>query len=389
MHNPGQMQTRLRWFWSWALVVLLASVSLLAHVSAATASAQAQPGQRCFVQTNQCISGPIRSYWERNGGLSVFGYPISPRQTERVEGRTLPVQWFERDRLEDHGARGVLAGRLGARLLELQGRPWETFPHDTVVPPGCRYFVETQHTLCEPFLSYWNNNGGLARFGYPITQSMGESVGNWFGIVQYFERRRMEHHTELSDTKHAVLLGLLGRTIRDVEALTACPTPLYDRWALAYTRISFRGDLGCPQPVARDIPAVWQLYEHGMMIWLDRGDQRTIYAIVFMSDSILPSSYRQFVDTWDASQPASSGLAPPAGLLEPMRGFGKVWRENPDVRAQLGWATTPEAADRTDVQGWSSGGAMLWLLLSNDFRHQLAIVYAFVPGGGVEAVSGF
>jgi hypothetical protein len=32
---------------------------------------------------------------------------------------------------------------------------------------------------------------------------------------------------------------------------------------------------------------------------------------------------------------------------------------------------------------------MLWLLLSNDFRHQLAIVYAFVTGGGVEAVSGF
>lgn len=57
--------------------------------------------------------------------------------------------------------------------------------------------------------------------------------------------------------------------------------------------------------------------------------------------------------------------------------------------AQLGWATTPEAADRADVQGWSSGGAMPWLLLSNDFRHQLVIVYAFVPGGGVEAVSGF
>ena len=108
-----------------------------------------------------------------------------------------------------------------------------------------------------------------------------------------------------------------------------------------------------------------------------------------MSNSTIPTSYRQFADTWDASQPASGGLVPPAELLEPMRGFGKVWRETPDVRAQLGWATTPEAADRADAQGWSSGGAMLWLLLSNDFRHQLAIVYAFVPGGGVEAVSGF
>ena len=32
---------------------------------------------RCFPETGQCISGRFRSFWEENGGLAVFGYPIA------------------------------------------------------------------------------------------------------------------------------------------------------------------------------------------------------------------------------------------------------------------------------------------------------------------------
>src|SRR5687767_3726702 len=31
---------------------------------------QPQQGERCFPETNQCISGVIRAYWEGNGGLA-------------------------------------------------------------------------------------------------------------------------------------------------------------------------------------------------------------------------------------------------------------------------------------------------------------------------------
>jgi hypothetical protein len=41
---------------------------------------------------------------------------------ETVEGRTIAVQWFERDRLEIQLDGTITAGRLGARALELQGR---------------------------------------------------------------------------------------------------------------------------------------------------------------------------------------------------------------------------------------------------------------------------
>jgi Tol biopolymer transport system component len=194
----------------WGIVLLLLISSGLFAVSVV-----AQTEQRCFSETDYCISGPIRSYWEQNGGLPVFGYPITEQRTETVEDRTIVVQWFERDRLEIQADGTVTAGRLGARALELQGRPWRTFPTVDTAPADCRYFAETQHTLCPPFRAYWEQNGGLERFGYPITQPMQENLGirNGTHTVQYFERRRMEHHPA-NDPPADVLLGRLGAEVR-------------------------------------------------------------------------------------------------------------------------------------------------------------------------------
>jgi hypothetical protein len=182
--------------------------------------AQAATNERCFAETSYCISGPIRTYWERNGGLAVFGYPITALRTETVEQSWEgPVQWFQRDRLEDHSAdgQGVLAGRLGDSALQLQGINWRTLPGDGSVMAGCRFFRETQFNVCEPFLSYWQANGGLERFGYPLTRARQETLEGREYTVQYFERRRMELHPENAGTPYAVLLGLLGRDVYAVE----------------------------------------------------------------------------------------------------------------------------------------------------------------------------
>jgi hypothetical protein len=350
--------------WRIALVLWLILLGLGALLPATT---QAAERQRCFRETGYCVRGAILDYWERNGGLPVFGYPISEPRIETVEGSWIGlVQWFERDRLEDHGSEGVLAGRLGAWLLEWQGRPWEIWPtQPPEAAPGCRYFAVTGHTLCEPFLSYWERNGGLSRFGYPITEPTTEESEGWTGRAQYFERRRMEHHPELAGTPYEVLLGLLGRTVRDVETLATCPHPLYAPWKLAYTRVGFGGELGCPESTLRDIPAAIQSFEGGQMIWVDRGASgRVIYTLFFDAGGSV-RGYQGFMDEWDERQPASGSLRPPAGLLEPERGFGKVWRENAEVRERLGWATTPEKAGRADVQDWR-GGVMLWLALQSD-----------------------
>ncbi|WP_157041146.1 hypothetical protein [Roseiflexus sp. RS-1] len=59
---------------------------------------QARTGERCFAETGFCISGRIREFWEQNGGLPVFGFPITPVTLNFVDGREITVQWFERNR---------------------------------------------------------------------------------------------------------------------------------------------------------------------------------------------------------------------------------------------------------------------------------------------------
>src|SRR4029079_5141654 len=65
--------------------------------------------------------------------------------------------------------------------------------------------------------SYWQQNGGLERFGYPLTRAWQQNLDGHEYTVQYFERRRVELHPENAGTPYAMLLGLLGRDVFAVE----------------------------------------------------------------------------------------------------------------------------------------------------------------------------
>jgi hypothetical protein len=74
---------------------------------------------RMFTETGFYVGGPFWSYWRDNGGLMIFGFPLSDELEE--EGRT--VQYFERCVMEWHpdnpvGFR-VLLRRLGAQALRV------------------------------------------------------------------------------------------------------------------------------------------------------------------------------------------------------------------------------------------------------------------------------
>src|SRR5438105_1275077 len=78
--------------------------------------------------------------------------------------------------------------------------------------PGVQWFAATGHTLRSTFLAYWTKYGGLAQFGYPITEEFVEPAGASGKeplTVQYFERNRFEHHPENAGTPYEVLLGSL------------------------------------------------------------------------------------------------------------------------------------------------------------------------------------
>jgi len=190
---------------------------------------QAQSDQRCFAETGYCIAGPIRAFWERNGGLMVFGFPITPQQEERVEGLPTQVQWFERSRLELHPENpppyDVLIGRMGAERLRQRRIDWKTLP-SAAPEPDCRVFAETGHAVCGDILTAWQASGlnidddpsisepeSLALFGLPLSDPRSErmSDGQTY-VVQWFERARFELHPENAPPFN-VLLGLLGREL--------------------------------------------------------------------------------------------------------------------------------------------------------------------------------
>ncbi len=75
------------------------------------------------------------------------------------------------------------------------------------------FYGATGHTLGGIFKTYWEQHGGLAQFGYPITEEFQEvslTDGKTY-TTQYFERARFEQHPENKGTQYEVLQGLLGR----------------------------------------------------------------------------------------------------------------------------------------------------------------------------------
>lgn len=173
-----------------------------------------------FPETGHTLAYGFREFYERQGGLPIFGLPLTEVFVE--DGR--PVQYFERARLEWHGNLGqTQAGHLGRWAAEaLAGHP--AFAPVEAPPPGSVRFAETGHSLGGAFYEYWRANGGLATFGYPISEAFEEQSAqdSKAYTVQYFERARFELHPE-SPPAYRVQLGHLGR-----QLLAARPAP---EWA--------------------------------------------------------------------------------------------------------------------------------------------------------------
>lgn len=127
----------------------------------------------------------------------------------------------------------------------------------------------------------------------------------------------------------------------------ACPLPITTTLTLVLDA-SAASSLGCPRNEAMVMAAARQPFEHGLMLW--RKDVNLIYGLG-------PDQTWFFTgDTWRDGDPSDDpAIIPPNGLYEPVRGFGKVWRERPGVREALGWATAEEAAFNAIIQEFPSG----------------------------------
>ncbi len=192
-------------------------------------AASVHAAEQCFVETGYCIDGRIAEFWNKQGGLSVFGFPIGPAETITVDGKQVTQQNFERQRIEYHASNAkpydILLGRLGADVLTGQGRDWYAFSKSGN-QPGCMYFAQTDQSVCGLILERWKATGieldgrsgltdaeRLALHGLPLSGLVTETLSDGRQYqVQWFERTRIELHPQ-NQPPYNVQQGLLGREL--------------------------------------------------------------------------------------------------------------------------------------------------------------------------------
>lgn len=122
----------------------------------------------------------------------------------------------------------------------------------------------------------------------------------------------------------------------------------------------------CPLSDMVEVQAAHQLYERGEMMW--RADRQEILVLY------LDGTYEYFADTYEEGEALDypDDLAePPTPAALPIRGFGKVWVSNPQVREKLGWANAHETIHNLTTQAIADGK------LGQDF----SIEYLTLPTG--------
>jgi hypothetical protein len=193
---------------------------LLVGLSGATVSAQ--QNLVYFPQTGHFLGGAFRTYFDNNGSVGIFGYPVTEEYVRSSDG--VIVQYFERARFELRGTEFdtvvVRQGDIGSEAAAQLGynfAPVAPFP-DTATR---RYFPETGHSLRGGFKAFWDANNGAKVFGAPISEEFTEFLVNGQRhTVQYFERARFELHGD------QILLGRLGIGLAPCQQLPPRPQSL-------------------------------------------------------------------------------------------------------------------------------------------------------------------
>ena len=273
-----------------------------------------------------------------------------------------------------------------------------TYPQGSTAPEIIRsagYVPETGHNIASLFMDYFNSTGPvyengrvvngpmfdwLSAFGYPVTEPYWTTIrvaGQERQILfQAFQRRILTYSPQKAPG-WKVEMGNVGAQYYswryETPALTCARVPVRGFGRVWAANRSVQAGVGCPveyPPFNTEmvVQTAYQPFENGAMLWISRTtwtQEKLIY--VFFNDG----TFQQFDDTWRDGEPVNSGLTPPSGRFEPVRGFGKVWREGTGarVRERLGWAVEPERGGNGAYQRlqkgemyWSGAVDKIWVL---------------------------
>ncbi len=144
------------------------------------------------------------------------------------------------------------------------------------------------------------------------------------------------------------------------SATPECAYPVAPELYAAWQRTE-PGGLGCANGPAQKGQWGWQAFQNGEMFWFGATGQ-----ILILYDD---ATWTIVQDFWHDGLPdLSCEATPPAGLWQPIRGFGMAWCQIPGVRDRLGWALGSELAFESTYQAFAEGslishplGGALWL----------------------------
>ena len=109
-----------------------------------------------------------------------------------------------------------------------------------------------------------------------------------------------------------------------------------------------------PTPVIGAIYLAEQRFERGWMFWLQPNQQIWLLTV----DDGGRNKWSVYDDTFvDGEAESDPEIVAPEGFLQPIRGFGKLWRENLEVRTAIGWAVEDEKGHTTRYEYHHGGTA--------------------------------
>jgi anti-sigma factor RsiW len=123
--------------------------------------------------------------------------------------------------------------------------------------------------------------------------------------------------------------------------------------------------LGASVGPEREVMLSEQAFQGGEMLY--QADTDTICALVRSNGRWL-----SFPNTWRPGEVLAPAGPRPPGTFEPLRGFGKVWRDQPSVKLQLGWPVYEDRSANGTVQAFEHGALV---------RTADAVAYALFDDG--------
>ena len=182
-------------------IVVVVTLFLASSLGIDGSYAQNTQGAEYYPQYGHYVRGEfLAKYNSVPNARELFGLPISVAFISPSSGKL--VQYFEKVRFEGGRDSSVQISNLGELVREtmLANPALESYA-------GCQMFQETGFEVCHAFLKFFNANGGVSQFGFPISNIERRADGQ---LVQYFQKALLEHRAALPPGKR-IVVAELGR----------------------------------------------------------------------------------------------------------------------------------------------------------------------------------